>query len=165
MNVDTASPPPPARNDHRPAPVPSGERFEEAGAAEATDSQAAAVPPQDLALWRALCAVPSAAEQDPVIAGCTPTQNATAAAMEQLSIELGALVDAGAHGGIEGCNFDLELPGLGRLQGRVSVRRDRAELELRALNPGTAAALRSRRHELQQGLDRAVDGEVHLFIA
>ena len=125
---------------------------------------------QDLALWTTLCATPSTDSANSAeafaVAGSASVPDLSPTALEQLNIELAALVDAGAHGDIDSCSFDLDLPGLGRLQGRLSIRRDRADLELRALTPGMAAALRSRRHELQQGIDQAVDGhDVNLFIA
>lgn len=153
MVVDTAT------------PDAAGDRCDTPGPADAV-----AAPAQDLALWATLCA-PAAADpaggaQTAAIAGDAPLGDAVRTAIEQLSMELGPLVGAGIHGGLDACSFDLELPGLGSLQGRLSVRRDRADMELRALTPAVAAALRSRRHELQQGIDQAAGGyDVTLFIA
>jgi hypothetical protein len=86
------------------------------------------------------------------------------APLDQLAVELGALVDAGTLDGQESCSFELELPGLGRIDGRVSIRGGQASLELHATRSGVAAALRSRQHELQKSVEHAARGEVKLFI-
>jgi hypothetical protein len=61
-------------------------------------------------------------------------------------------------------DFDLDLPVLGVLQGRVSIANGQAELELRACRPAAAAALRARQSELQRLVERECDGGVSLFI-
>ena len=177
MNVETAPPPAPTPGGHRTGAPSAEARFDshEVGTDPLDTTElddAAAVPAQDLALWATLCAAPPAADRPEdaeafAAAGRMPAAELPLTAIEQLNVELAALVGAGAHGDLDTCSFDLELPGFGRLQGRLSIRRDRADLELRALSPGIAAALRSRRQALQQGIDQAVGGDhdVNLSIA
>lgn len=90
--------------------------------------------------------------------------SATTATLDRLAAELGELADAQRTAPCDGCAFDFELPGLGRMEGRISIRRGHADLELHALRPGAAAALRARQHELQRKLDQASGGDVSLFI-
>jgi hypothetical protein len=60
--------------------------------------------------------------------------------------------------------FSVESLSLGALRGRVSVSAGRAEVELQAFRPATAAALRSRQSQLQQMVRRGSDGDVELRI-
>lgn len=87
-----------------------------------------------------------------------------AAPLDQLSVELRALVEMGAGDLSEACSFHLEIPGLGRLNGRLAIRGGQAQLELSAARQSVAASLRSRQHELQRSVDQSSRGEVNLFI-
>jgi Flagellar hook-length control protein FliK len=87
-----------------------------------------------------------------------------AAPMDQLSVELRALVEMGAGDLSEACSFHLDIPGLGRLNGRLAIRGGQAQLELSAARQGVAASLRSRQHELKRSVDQSSRGEVNLFI-
>jgi hypothetical protein len=61
-------------------------------------------------------------------------------------------------------DFDIDMPALGLLQGRVSISNGQTDLELHACQPASAAALRARRSELQRLIDRESDCNVSLFI-
>jgi hypothetical protein len=61
-------------------------------------------------------------------------------------------------------DFDIDMPVLGLLQGRVSIANGQADLELRACRPSAASLLRSRQSELQRLLERESGGDVNLFI-
>jgi len=87
-----------------------------------------------------------------------------AAPLDQLSVELCAMVEMGAGDLSESCSFHLDIPGLGRLNGRLAIRGGQAQLELSAARQGVAASLRSRQHELQRSVDQSSRGEVNLFI-
>ena len=87
-----------------------------------------------------------------------------AARLDQLAIDLGALVAGGPDGVGETCTFHLEVPGLGRMEGQVSMRNGQANVELHATRPQVAAALRSRQQEMQKSIDQASQGDVTLFI-
>lgn len=86
------------------------------------------------------------------------------AVIDRLTTELAEFAELGRLGACDSCAFELDLPGLGRMEGWVTIRRGHADLELQALRPSTAAALRARRHELQRRLDQASGGEVSLSI-
>lgn len=87
-----------------------------------------------------------------------------AAPLDQLSVELRALVEMGAGDLSEACSFHLDIPGLGRLNGRLAIRGGQAQLELSAARQAVAASLRSRQHELQRSVGQSSRGEVSLFI-
>lgn len=187
MKVDTASRAEPPARDARANPASTVPRISthpghaHAGARASNDrdspdrSLADDLPTtDDIALWTALCAAPvepefpgegSAADELAATPSDPSLANAPVPAMQQLTEELKAQLDAGTGSGLDSCSFEVDVPGLGRLQGRMTLRRDRADLELRALTPGLAHALRMTRASLQAGVDQAVDGDVNLFIA
>lgn len=178
MTVEIVSPPPIAHAETVSRARPAESLYDATrlgrSTSDASDASGVAgvvpVLAQDLALWKTLCAPPAADHADSTetfaAAGSASATDQPPTALEQLNIELTALIEATAQGDLDTCSFDLDLPGLGQLQGRLSLRRDRADMELRGLTPGMAAVLRSRRQELQQGLDQAVSGhDVNLFIA
>lgn len=93
-----------------------------------------------------------------------PPEMPGTAPLDQLGDELRALVDAGGVESGESCKFELEVPGLGRLSGRIAMRGGQAQLELHAPRQAVAATLRARQQELQRSVDQCTRGEVSLFI-
>lgn len=85
-------------------------------------------------------------------------------ALDPLARGLTDLIDEGRVAAKASFEFDIDTPGLGLLQGRVSISNGQADLELRACRPASAAALRARQSELQRLIDRESDGDVSLFI-
>lgn len=92
--------------------------------------------------------------------------SAFVAPMEHLALELGTHIEAEAArvSGPQGYTFDLEVPGFGRVEGRLLVRRGRADVELYVLRSDAAQALRARLPQLQKLLDRESGGDVNLSI-
>ncbi len=88
----------------------------------------------------------------------------SAVRLDQLAGELGEIIDKKGVGSREGCTFDIELPGLGRLQARVSIRAGQADLELSAARAASSAVLRSRLQELRRLVGRESGGDVNLSI-
>src|SRR5204863_4241442 len=93
-----------------------------------------------------------------------PEGGAGGAELKQLAGELGKLVADWNTTARDGCTFDIEVPGLGRLAGRVSVNAGQADVELQAMRTASGAALRARQQQLQRMLDRESGGDVNLFI-
>lgn len=77
---------------------------------------------------------------------------------------LTAWVDEARVASLVRFDFDIDMPSLGLLQGRVSITNGQADLELRACRPSAASLLRSRQSELQRLLERESGGDVNLFI-
>lgn len=87
----------------------------------------------------------------------------SAASLDAMAMQLSELISEGRADG-DSCSFDLEVPGLGRLEGRMTIRGPQAEVQLRAQRPSAAAILRERRHDLQHLVQRESDGDVSLSI-
>jgi hypothetical protein len=93
-----------------------------------------------------------------------PSPAPAAAWMASLAEGLGEHIEDGRTAPGMPCEFELDVPGLGHLAGRVSFGKGQADLELRASRPAAAAALRARSTQLQRLVDRESGGDVNLFI-
>ncbi|WAC74580.1 flagellar hook-length control protein FliK [Roseateles sp. SL47] len=60
--------------------------------------------------------------------------------------------------------FSVDVPGMGPLTGRMVIGKGRAELELQAHRPATAAALRAQAPQLRQLVQRHSEGDVELWV-
>jgi len=90
--------------------------------------------------------------------------SAVALPLDQVAAELSAAVGNDKAGSAEGYSFDFEVPGLGRMEGRVSVQGGLADVQLHVLQPAAATALRQKLSQLQDLVDRETGGDVTLSI-
>jgi len=144
------------------------------GTPDPNDTQLVPSPPAaDIALWSTLCvALPSRRDAVTSSSGSAPgtsplplSGESSLDDLDPLVGELGAQINSPSAEAGEACTFQLELPGLGSLSGRLTIRANQqVDLELKAMKPAVATALRARRQELQQGVDRSTERDVNLFI-
>jgi hypothetical protein len=138
------------------------------------DTQLVPSPPAaDIALWSTFCvALPSGRDALTSLSGSalgTPplplSGESGLGEFNPLVAELSAQINSPSADAGDACIFQLELPGLGSLSGRLTIRANQqVDLELRAMKPAVATALRARRNELQQSVDRSTERDVNLFI-
>jgi hypothetical protein len=127
----------------------------------------------DMAIWSALW--PTSPDEETGNRTCAaqterapPAPAAVARGLQEpefLAEEIGALVSSLGENAGDACTFQLDVPDLGSLYGRVTVRsHHQVDLELRALKPAVATALRARQRELQHSVSDSVERQVTLFI-
>lgn len=187
--VRSVEAPPPSRFDDAPPPsrfdeAPPPSRFVEAPPSrfiEAPPPSRFVIAPPDSADWP-LERAPDAAGVVPLLQSLFATMPApppedvafftreaarvsvVPTQLDQLAVDLAEIIEAGRIGRSERCTFDLDVPGWGRLEGHISIQDGEADVELHALRPGAAAALRSRLHDLQRMVDSESGGDVNLII-